>query len=587
MIHQHVKYLILFFFLSSLYFSQTIKEINFVNNSVFSNSELKTFTQINEGQTYFNGIRDSIVSKIAYELKMRSYFHYSIDDLKFSFSEDSSVVSILVSLDEGFPSRISEIHFDNLTNIDSIFVLDNFEFLKNDIFDRSNIDLAIEESLDFYENNGFPFAKFTIESINFTLDSLSEEYFCELYINLDHGKKSTIDHVEIIGNESTSDNVIIRNIRIPQGTLYNQKKIDEIPSLLNRLRFFNPLQPTRFYLNSSEEGILQITVKEKQTNNFDGIIGFVPPSDEGKGYFTGKVNVSLRNLFGTGRSAAFRWEQFDRNSQELEIKYLEPWLFNYPFNLELGLWQRKQDTTYVQRKLNASLSFLATESISASLIFANETTIPNAADSGRFTVFSSSTIATGFNLIFDTRDDIYSPTKGFYFLNSFLYNSKSINGPDWALTPETSTSTEIKKFEFEFSFFQKLFNRQILALNLNAKEMQGDNLEISDLYQIGGTNSLRGYRENQFYANRTVYGNLEYRYSLARRSYAFLFFDAAYLLRDEDKLHNIKRTENIKMGYGLGLSIETGIGVLVVSYALANGNSFSDGLIHFGIVNEF
>jgi outer membrane protein insertion porin family len=41
------------------------------------------------------------------------------------------------------------------------------------------------------------------------------------------------------------------------------------------------------------------------------------------------------------------------------------------------------------------------------------------------------------------------------------------------------------------------------------------------------------------------------------------------------------------MGYGAGLSIETGIGVLGVSYALGQGDAFSDGKIHFGILNEF
>ena len=77
-----------------------------------------------------------------------------------------------------------------------------------------------------------------------------------------------------------------------------------------------------------------INVKEKNTNNFDGIIGYIPPrTEDEKGYVTGLVNVTLRNIFGTGRAAAVRWQKLDRNSQELELKYLEPWLFGYPFNL--------------------------------------------------------------------------------------------------------------------------------------------------------------------------------------------------------------------------------------------------------------
>ena len=95
-----------------------------------------------------------------------------------------------------------------------------------------------------------------------------------------------------------------------------------------------------------------IEVKEKNTNNFDGIIGYIPPGkNENTGYITGLVNISLRNLFGTGRAAAIKWNKYNRDSQELDLKYLEPWLLSYPLNINLELYQRVQDTTYVQRKL--------------------------------------------------------------------------------------------------------------------------------------------------------------------------------------------------------------------------------------------
>ena len=38
---------------------------------------------------------------------------------------------------------------------------------------------------------------------------------------------------------------------------------------------------------------------------------------------------------------------------------------------------------------------------------------------------------------------------------------------------------------------------------------------------------------------------------------------------------------------GIGLNLETGVGLLGVSFALAAGDSFTDGKIHFGIINEF
>ena len=98
---------------------------------------------------------------------------------------------------------------------------------------------------------------------------------------------------------------------------------------------------------------------------------------------------------------------------------------------------------------------------------------------------------------------------------------------------------------------------------------------------------LRGYTEDQFLGSRIFWSNLEYRFLLTQRSFTFLFLDTGYFYRPEDLTRNILKTEGFRIGYGLGINLETGIGVIGVSFALGKGDSFSNGKIHFGIVNEF
>ena len=122
---------------------------------------------------------------------------------------------------------------------------------------------------------------------------------------LDEGKKSTIDKIEVTGNTSTKDYVIVRELRIEPGEVYSQVKVENLPSRLNKLRFFDPVPVPSFYIDSKNSGVLQIKVKERNTNNFDGVIGYIPPQNENEsGYVTGLVNITLRNIFGTGRAAA-------------------------------------------------------------------------------------------------------------------------------------------------------------------------------------------------------------------------------------------------------------------------------------------
>jgi len=50
---------------------------------------------------------------------------------------------------------------------------------------------------------------------------------------------------------------------------------------------------------------------------------------------------------------------------------------------------------------------------------------------------------------------------------------------------------------------------------------------------------------------------------------------------------DIQKTEGFRIGYGVGFNLETSLGILRVSFALAKGEPFSEAKIHFGIVNEF
>ncbi|MFA7287954.1 MAG: BamA/TamA family outer membrane protein [Melioribacteraceae bacterium] len=467
----------------------------------------------------------------------------------------------------------------NHTGSDSLILTRYFNELKGGQLTEENISYTINKILDYYEENGFPFAEIKIIDTKIIYDSLESEYIADITFNITPDQLSKINNIRITGNDKTKPYVILRALRLNSGEKYSQKRTNEIPKRLNRLRIFEPVELPVFYLDPDSNGILEIKVKEKVTNNFDGIVGYVPTqSDNQKGYFTGFVNIGLRNLFGTGRDAFFKWQQEERNSQELQMKYLEPWIFGFPFNAGVELYQRKQDSTYVQRFLKADLEYLATEDISAGINFSTQSTIPSVRVNKVFTLFNSSELTTGAFLKIDTRDDFYAPRKGFYLFNSYKISSKKISGPAEFITSETKTKLYLQRIEIDLLLYYELFNNNVAALGLHAKELKGDSFEVSDLYPLGGTNSLRGYRERQFLGSRIFWSNLEYRLLIEGRSFIFAFFDTGYFLYNSSGFFT---------GYGIGINVETGLGVLTVNYALAKGDSFSNGKIHFGILSEF
>jgi len=580
----------LFFFIlfASLLFPQTKPEIILHGNEVYSKNTLTSEILQNQNYNLSDSSVQILVGKLTQFYNDVGYINFRIDSIITAPRSDALANELHIFLFEGNPAKIHNIILSGIDTLTDRNILRNAEDLGNTIFTKQKIEYFIEQTFDEVEEEGFPFAKIKIESIAFSHDSSTAETFADIYLSLKKETESKIDRIEIKGNQKTKDYVIIRELGLQYHEKYSQKKINEIPARLNRLRFFDPVLEPQFYFSQKNEGVLQIEVKEKETNNFDGIIGYLPGDTKtGSGYFSGLLNISLRNLFGTGRAAAFRWQKIDRLSQELELKYFEPWLFDFPFHINFGLFQKKQDSSFVQRKYSFALDYIASNNTTISGTFEYEKIIPSLNDYGFVSVYDATLISTGITLKYDSRDDPYSPTEGIYFSNAYVYTRKNINGPAQIINPSTKTKATHQKIITEFNFYYELFKRQVIACGVHGKELQGAQVEISDMFLLGGTNSLRGYRENQFLASRIAWSNFEYRFLLTRRTFFFSFFDVGYFLQKENAERNISKSTGTKYGYGIGLHVETGLGILNVNFAFAKGDSFSEGKIHFGIINEF
>jgi outer membrane protein insertion porin family len=577
--------LIIFFSFATV--AQTIDSIDIKGNSNFSKEEYLKWINLS-GKSFHKKKSDSIKAKIEFNLNKYGYLNSSVDSIGSVISPDSQKINLTLFVTEGKPTYINKILITDLDSVELKQITEKFAVLTGTPFVVAKLEEEFTDILTDFENDGYPFASIKVKSLFFFFDSIKKKNKVDISLAFKKNKISRIDTIIVKGNSTTKKDVIIRELRINKGEPYSQNKLEQIPYKLNRLRFFDFVQPPKYYFNSHNKGILEIEVKEKNTNSFDGILGYIPAQKENEsGYFTGLINVSMRNLFGTGRGFSFRWSKLDKHSQELEIKYLEPWIFGLPFNLNLFLFQKQQDTTYVQRILSGSVEFLATENFSSSFVFSKDYTIPTNPEGNDFTVFNSTATNTGVNFKYDIRDNILVPTKGIYLLNTYKYSAKNINGPEKYISDTTNITPKQYRIELDLLLIKKIALRHIPFIGIHIRELQGDDIEISDMYRIGGNNTLRGYMENQFVGSRVIWTNMEYRYLTGRRSYLFLFVDMAYYKRKELKLQNLPEFSATKIGYGAGITFETELGMISVSYALAQGESFNKGKLHFGLIGEF
>ena len=98
---------------------------------------------------------------------------------------------------------------------------------------------------------------------------------------------------------------------------------------------------------------------------------------------------------------------------------------------------------------------------------------------------------------------------------------------------------------------------------------------------MGGADTLRGYKDDQYRGNSMLRASVEYRVPIVKKVQGVLFVDSGYAWdkRDEDAFD----LGLIKCGYGLGVRVNSPLGPIKLDYGFgSNGGRF-----HFSFGGQF
>ncbi len=434
---------------------------------------------------------------------------------------------------------------------------------------------------------GHPLASFTLDSVTVQQGSHEDSRLALLHLQLDPGPVVRLDSILIRGNNITKTNVLLRELPVRPGDKFNLDEIESIAGRLQRLGFLQSVSPPQLRADTRGRYLLDLAVVEGNSNFLNGVAGYNPGSGNEKGYLTGLLDLKFGNLLGTGRLVNARWEKRSRDTQELALRYREPWLAGWPLHLSGGFQQLVQDTSYVERRwdllaeLPAGGRFtlfgqLLTESVSPDSLAALKLGLPES---------RVASVAGG--LRYDSRDDLINPTAGVFYSTSLEAGRKRFRP---AANAERQSFSR-KKIMLDFEWLLPIKWPQVLSLAIHGREITTGEpfVSITDQIRFGGATTLRGYREEQFRGSRVAWSSLEYRYLLSRQSRAFAFFDLGYYFREEqDSSSNPAITiEETKRSYGLGVRLDTPLGLVGLDYGLGEGDDLLNGKVHVSLSNSF
>src|SRR5688572_11811279 len=106
-----------------------------------------------------------------------------------------------------------------------------------------------ERMLVYLENNGYPFARIYLDSLRLDQDSV----FADLKV--DKGPLYRIDSIRVFGDIKISNFFLQQYLQIPNGSLYNKKKLLEISRKILELGFAQEEQPSDLTLRSEERRV--------------------------------------------------------------------------------------------------------------------------------------------------------------------------------------------------------------------------------------------------------------------------------------------------------------------------------------------
>ncbi len=76
-------------------------------------SQYLQWSELRLNQNIFNGILDSVKSRIAKNILLNGYFYFKFNKSDLIISNDSSTFNIVIDIDEGNPVIINKIYFED------------------------------------------------------------------------------------------------------------------------------------------------------------------------------------------------------------------------------------------------------------------------------------------------------------------------------------------------------------------------------------------------------------------------------------------------------------------------------------------
>ncbi len=478
-----------------------VESIRFVGMTLFERDDLLDVMANREWSPFFSlftdaGILhreelDNDVERIKEFYSNRGYLDVKISPPSLDLNEEKESVTLTFRIIEGHPYTVRRVRYEGNAVFDDEELAEHSFIRADDVFQRTMIRSEVTRVTDLYGKKGYSFAEVTPD-----LAPSSDTLTTDVTFTLKEGSLIRVKEIHISGNSKTRDNVIRRELRVNEQEVIDSVALERSFQRLNNLNFFETVEilPTQVEKDKVD---LAVTVKEKATGQFSVGGGFSTLDQ-----LTAIANISEGNLFGRGYLVTVRGQLGARRTIGV-ITFRNPALFDNPTSFQFdGFSTETNFLTYAEERKGTTFQFgrAFSEFITGSVTLVGETVNiknPSAELNCTGTTTTRNAICnqvgtqstTGFraNLFRDTRDYFQDPRSG------------SRTGVRVGVgTEQLGGTNDFYKFDLDgLKYIPLPFGDLRAAFHGRfglGQGYQGDALPLSELFFVGGINTMRGFQ---------------------------------------------------------------------------------------------
>lgn len=511
------------------------------------------------------GHKDAFLKSVTTSLTDTGYF----DHVALQFVESDSQFKVTVKLGNRYV--FGELNI--VTDTDTLIVT------RAGYFHADEINRWMYELVHNANINGYPFASAELLKIVPIADTK-----VDIWVAVLAGEFVRISGLRFQNTGQLSEHMLNRLAWFRKDTPYHPSVIPQIRRTLQSTGLLRSIDD-HLLIQDGHEYYVYFENRELTPGNIDIIAGLSPGS-ENPG-ITGYASLALSNAILEASTLRMDYRRISGMDSQLDFKFRKYWILGFPIHSRSELLLSQRHDSYRRNVINQTVYYQYARYSRIGLKSSHSTTSGLQSDFmvNNMLFSDNRTLSIGLTFESNTTDHFAFARNGYIVRFDLMNHSKRLKRRE---TQVGQSDYNMYSALLESKVYFDIGPNLVLVPSINGAMLLSPYYFDEDLIRLGGTFSIRGYREEELTASSYVWGDSELRYLIDEYSYFFLF-GAVGIYESPEFMGEYKSPgvlSRLTSG-GFGLSYETRIGSIVVSYALARGDIISNGKIQFGIRNYF